>query len=236
MTERLLRDAGIGAGMKVLDVGCGPGTVSRMAASLVGPDGLVVGLDRSRAVIERAQAAAGVNQRFVVGELLNPPAGPFDAVVGRRVLMYQPDVIEALAALREVLVPGGLAVFQEHDATSLSADERFPLHQEVHRWLWTTIEREDANPAMGLRLPQALVAAGFDVHQVRAEAVVQTKSQRHVTVEIVRAMISRIVAQGVATEAEIDLPALDTRLAEELSDAPYVGELVVGVWARPRFL
>jgi ubiquinone/menaquinone biosynthesis C-methylase UbiE len=48
ITERLLRSAGIDAGMRVLDLGCGAGDVSMLAAELVGPAGIVVGIDRSR--------------------------------------------------------------------------------------------------------------------------------------------------------------------------------------------
>jgi len=62
ITERLLRSAGINAGVRVLDSGCGAGDVSMLAAELVGPGGSVVGIDRSQEVLkvarERAQEAA----------------------------------------------------------------------------------------------------------------------------------------------------------------------------------
>src|SRR5262249_41337764 len=51
ITERLMRDAGIGRGMRVLDMGCGVGDVSMLAAELVGGPGSVVGIDRSSAAI-----------------------------------------------------------------------------------------------------------------------------------------------------------------------------------------
>src|SRR5208337_5280181 len=61
ITERLLRGAGIGRGMRVLDLGCGAGDVSMLAAELVGAAGSVVGIDRSQEAIavarERAQTA-----------------------------------------------------------------------------------------------------------------------------------------------------------------------------------
>jgi ubiquinone/menaquinone biosynthesis C-methylase UbiE len=50
-TERLLRNAEIGPGMRVLDLGCGAGDVSMLAAELVGPSGSVVGIDRNPQVI-----------------------------------------------------------------------------------------------------------------------------------------------------------------------------------------
>jgi ubiquinone/menaquinone biosynthesis C-methylase UbiE len=61
ITERLLRSAGIGRGMRVLDLGCGAGDVSMLAAKLVGRSGSVVGIDRSPEAIafatERVQSA-----------------------------------------------------------------------------------------------------------------------------------------------------------------------------------
>jgi SAM-dependent methyltransferase len=61
VTERLLRNVKIGPGMHVLDLGCGAGDVSMLAAEFVGPTGLVVGIDRNREVVtlaaERAQSA-----------------------------------------------------------------------------------------------------------------------------------------------------------------------------------
>lgn len=65
MTERLLRDAGIGAGMRVLDLGCGVGDVSFMIARLVGETGRVVGLDSDARALDTAR------QRASEGELSN---------------------------------------------------------------------------------------------------------------------------------------------------------------------
>ena len=57
ITERLLRNAGIDAGMRVLDLGCGAGDVSMLAAELVGPQGSIVGIDRSQESSQRGQRA-----------------------------------------------------------------------------------------------------------------------------------------------------------------------------------
>jgi ubiquinone/menaquinone biosynthesis C-methylase UbiE len=58
ITERLLRNAGIDAGMRVLDLGCGAGDVTMLAAELVGSAGSVVGIDRSQEVLNVAKARA----------------------------------------------------------------------------------------------------------------------------------------------------------------------------------
>ena len=82
--ERLLWDAGIGPGMRVLDVGCGTGEVSVLLADLIGPSGEVVAIDRSvaaLAVAERRFGALGLGQiRLVEGEAGSMAFDdPFDA-------------------------------------------------------------------------------------------------------------------------------------------------------------
>jgi tRNA A58 N-methylase Trm61 len=69
--ERLFRDAGIVAGMRVLDLGCGMGDVSMLVAQLVGPSGSVVGVDRENAVLEKARQRAKLLVSRIY-RLLNP--------------------------------------------------------------------------------------------------------------------------------------------------------------------
>lgn len=234
-TERLLHDAGIGPGMRVLDVGCGHGAVTAMIARRVDEDGAVVGLDRDAGALALARDRDLPNAEFVEGDLLEPPQWPFDAVVGRRVLMYQPDPTAAVRALVGVLRPGGVMAFQEHDMTmGPGRIAPLPLHEGVRVWFVRMLEHEGADPRLGFRLASVFAAAGLEMERVRAEAIVQTPTQAYVTGTIVRAVLPRIVASGAATEAEIDAETIDARLAEELraADATYVGEMVFTAWAR----
>src|SRR5262245_50514383 len=100
-TRQLFEEAGISRGMRVLDVGCGSGDVTFLAADVVGPSGNVVGVDRERRAVDWANARANSqgarNVIFVEGD----PAEiefdeKFDAIVGRLVLMYYPDTAGAL--------------------------------------------------------------------------------------------------------------------------------------------
>jgi len=90
----MLRDAGIAAGQRMLDVGCGSGSVTRLAAELVGESGLAVRIDRSAQVLATARChVADLNLQqasFVECGLAAFDAGePFDAVIGRFVLVHQ---------------------------------------------------------------------------------------------------------------------------------------------------
>ncbi len=118
ITERLLRAAGIGPGMRVLDIGCGAGDVSILAADLVGPTGSVVGIDRSPQAIAvaRKQVSTGGfgNVEFKeVGLESFRDAAPFDGVIGRYVLVHQDDPVAFLRTAARFLRPGGIVAFHE---------------------------------------------------------------------------------------------------------------------------
>jgi SAM-dependent methyltransferase len=241
LTRRLLVDAGVRDGLRVLDIGCGRGDVTFLARQLVGEGGKVLGIDRDDAPFEAARARARDlvfdNVSFARVDLgaLSNEVGLFDAVVARRVLMYQPDAVACLKRLADVLVPGGLIVLQEHDSTSMPISlPSMPLHEQVHGWLWETVKREGADVHMGLHLGPALEQAGFAVERVRAEATVLTRDQPHMIGSIVRAMVARITGTGVATAEELDAETLDERLAAERWEAngTCIWEMVFGAWAR----
>lgn len=100
-TRVILEAAGIGVGMRVLDLGSGIGDMAFVAADLVGASGAVLGIDGSPEPVARANLRAQQrrldNVRFVVGDIHDPaPDGPYDAIIGRLVLMYVPDPVAVI--------------------------------------------------------------------------------------------------------------------------------------------
>src|SRR6185312_7587308 len=118
LTERFFRKAGIAPGMKVLDVGSGVGDVAFLVAELVGRDGKVVGVDMDVAALEKGRKRAEQlklrNVEFVHGDIRTAAlSGPFDAAVGRLVLLYFADPVAALARIAAQVRPQGIVAFQE---------------------------------------------------------------------------------------------------------------------------
>src|SRR5229473_3955553 len=118
ITERLFREAGIGPGQRVLDIGSGVGDVAILAARLVGHSGEVVGIERDPRSIARARARvaeAGLrNVSFTQTDVSEITASePFDAAVGRFILMWLPDPVSVLRQLSLLVRPGGVLAFQE---------------------------------------------------------------------------------------------------------------------------
>jgi ubiquinone/menaquinone biosynthesis C-methylase UbiE len=241
MVKRLLLDAGIRCSMRVLDIGCGTGDVSILLAGLVGDMGEVVGIDQDANSLSIAQNRVNqlkiTNLSFVQGNLNDQlqEIGMFDAVVGRRVLMYLPEPVESIHKISAVLKPGGVVVLQEHDSTMGPGRlTPMPLHEQVLNWIRQTIECEGADIHMGFHLPFVLTQAGLVVEHVRAEAIVHTPETNYPFANIVRSMLPRIVRYQVASEDEIDIDTLEKRLIEERRNANsvYISEMVFGIWAR----
>src|SRR5262249_55073191 len=133
LTERLFRDAGIGPGQRVLDLGSGVGDVAILVAQLVGSSGEVVGVERDAQAIARARARvaeAGLNNvRFVQFDL-NQFAGDqlFDAMVGRFILQFVSDPVSVVRTLSRLVRPGGVVAFHELSyAPCLALSEHLPL-------------------------------------------------------------------------------------------------------------
>jgi SAM-dependent methyltransferase len=101
----------LAAGERVVDVGCGAGIDSLIAAKMVGPAGAVVGVDMTVAMLEKARTAAdGVdNVEFQqgFGEEIPVPDGWADVVISNGVLNLMPDKARALAEMARVLKPEG---------------------------------------------------------------------------------------------------------------------------------
>jgi ubiquinone/menaquinone biosynthesis C-methylase UbiE len=118
LTRRLIRESGIGTGMRVLDLGAGPGDVAFLVAEAVGPTGSVVGVDReerSVALARRRAAEAGAdNVAFTVAsDDALPGDPPFDAAIGRFVLIHQRDPAAMIRRAAAVVRPGGIVAFLE---------------------------------------------------------------------------------------------------------------------------
>jgi 2-polyprenyl-3-methyl-5-hydroxy-6-metoxy-1,4-benzoquinol methylase len=168
ITERLLRGAGIGRGMRVLDLGCGAGDVSMLAAELVGRSGSVVGIDRSPEAIafarERVRSAGLRHIDFEeVSVEAFAEAEPFDAVIGRCVLIYQTDPAALIRAAAGLVRPGGVVAFHELciRRQCLQSLPRVSLWEQAGEWIPVAFQAVAPNHDAGGRLIEHFRRAGL---------------------------------------------------------------------------
>jgi ubiquinone/menaquinone biosynthesis C-methylase UbiE len=175
ITERFFREAGIGPGQRVLDLGSGVGDVAMLAARLVGPSGEVVAIERDRNAIAKASARvteAGFHNVSFSESNVNDivKEKPFDAVVGRFILMYLPDPVATLRAISQLVRPGGVFVFQEPCWVPVLAHlASLPLWFATASLIDKTMRAASANHDMGTELYHTFVEAGLPGPTVRME-------------------------------------------------------------------
>src|SRR2546430_7750087 len=174
-TERFFLGAGIGRGRRVLDIGSGVGDVAMLVPKLVGPSGEVVGVGRKARSIARARArmaGAGLrNVTFTQSDVSQIPAGkPFDAAVGRFILMFLPDPLAVLRSLSQLVRPGGVVAFHELSwAPFLLLAKRLPLWSAGASLVHETFRRSGANTEMGFALYQIFQEAGLPAPTMNLE-------------------------------------------------------------------
>ncbi|MFL6178238.1 MAG: methyltransferase domain-containing protein, partial [Actinomycetes bacterium] len=105
-------------GLRILDVGCGPGTITAEFADRVGPDGSVVGIDASPDIVALAtRTQPRDNVTFSVGDVyaLAADDNSFDIVHAHQVMQHLADPVAALREMRRVCRPGGIVAARDAD-------------------------------------------------------------------------------------------------------------------------
>ncbi|MGC4110837.1 MAG: methyltransferase domain-containing protein [Nocardioides sp.] len=209
-TLPLLERAGVAAGMRCLDVGCGGGDVTLDLASLVGLTGRAVGIDVDQTKVRLARAEAEqvavTNVEFRVGDLTEGLGEEeYDVVYARFVLTHLADPAGAITEMHRVLRPGGRVVLEDIDFGGCfceppSAD--FERYREIYE---ESARANGGDPRIALRLPALVVAAGFgrvQPHVVQHAALEgESKVMPALTLENIR---STALHHTVATDEEID--------------------------------
>ncbi len=229
VTLRFFREAGIGPGMKALDVGSGAGDVSLALAGLVGPEGHVTGVDMNPQILEtaraRAEAAGHSHVEFVAGDARTLDVGnDFDVVAGRLVLMYMADPAEALKGFAQRLRPGGVAAFQEADLERYRTFEHpdTPLMNQLTDWVLAVFEQSGAATNMGFDLYRTFVDAGLPAPTMHYEALVGGADSwpgYPYAVQAFASFLPLFEQFGIATAEEVGLDTLEERIKEEVKTA-----------------
>jgi ubiquinone/menaquinone biosynthesis C-methylase UbiE len=240
-TERLLHDAGIGPGMRVLDIGSGVGDVAMIAARLVGPSGAVVGVEREAATLSAAQtrvARAGIsNLSFIEADVAHVPRGePYDAVVGRLILQSVPDPGAVVTSLAALVRPGGAMAFQDVWPNSLLLlTAHLPLRAKCAALIFRTFERAGVHMDMELVLFRMLQEAGLPAPNMRIEvAVGDDPNIVGWLYDLFAALLPRMRRDELDAAELGDLNTLRSRLEAERVTANSFGACVglVSVWSR----
>lgn len=244
-TERFFRSAGLAPGMRVLDLGSGMGDVALLAGDIVGPGGRVAGLDRDANGLERARqrtveqgCSSWVSFQATSFDDFST-AEQFDAVVGRFVLLYQPDAAAVLRHMLRFVKPGGIVVFHEMDFSFIHSsfpacevwDQSVALVAEAFR-------RAGLLPDFGRRLARTYLDAGLSFPTLLGDTPVGGGRGSYFYPWIANTLVSlapRFANLGLSLP---DGVAADSTLAVKLEQAAVaqgsqlVGPTQFGAWSR----
>ena len=226
VTRQLLVEAGVTSGMRVLDVGTGVGDVAFLVAELVGDTGSVVGVDRAPAAVavarERAEQASLPNVSFVEGD----PAqltftDQFDAVVGRLVLMFQPEPSAMLRPLVSHLRPGGTVAFHECDWTGYRSYPPVALWDRCCGLVEQALQAGGADTHFGSKLPSTFAAAGLAAPAMQISAIIGAGANCGDAAQrlagAVETLMPAIEERGLAEPGEIEADTLAQRLIDDVT-------------------
>jgi SAM-dependent methyltransferase len=241
LTERLFREAGIGTGQRILDLGSGVGDVAMLAARLVGSSGEVVGVERDTRSITRARARvaeAGLhNVGFMHSDVDQIACDKsFDAAVGRFILMYVPDPVAVLRSVSRMLRPGGIVAFQEPTwAPSIALAAHLPLWSAALSVSQETLLRAQANPELGLTLHRVFQDAGLPAPTLNLEMPLGSdRDFIRSPCDALSSLRPKIEELNVSAKKLGDFSDLLSRLQAEVEEAGAVIAWpgIVGAWAR----
>jgi ubiquinone/menaquinone biosynthesis C-methylase UbiE len=201
-------------GATVLDVGCGPGSITVDIAGRVAP-GRVLGIEPVPGILEQARehAAGAGNVEFAIGDVyaLDHPDDSFDVVHAHQVLQHLTDPVAALREMLRVCRPGGVVAARDADYAAMTW---YPQSEALTRWqeLYRAVARgNDAEPDAGRRLLHWAQQAGFDditaTASVWCYADAESRSvwgntwAERVTES---ALATQAIERGLATPAELD--------------------------------
>lgn len=156
--------------LKILDVGCGPGTIS-VDLGMRLPQGCILAIDPSAEVIQKARKHAeekGVtNVRFEVGDIFSwetiegVEQGSFDIVHAHQVLQHLQDPLSAMKQMKKLTRKGGIVAVRDCD---YSAMNHYPPHEGMGKWLdlYRSVAKSiKCDPDIGKKLHALAMQAGF---------------------------------------------------------------------------
>lgn len=208
--------------MRVLDCGCGPGTITVGLAKIVA-QGQVVGIDRELAELEHArhyaaqQGAANVEFREANVYEIPFPDGSFDAVLAHAVLQHLAEPGQALQEMHRVLKPGGLIGVREEDR---DADLIYPLPQglrEAHDLLMRLWSQAGGDPYFPKRYRAVLREAGFA--RIHMTASCEVRGDNLSCTAWANALVHFLRREPTLAERAIELGWADHITLSELVDA-----------------
>ena len=230
-TERLLREAGLRSGMRVLDIGTGTGEVALLAGEIVGQAGHVLGIDRNESIINlaRQKIERGLKANWIEFRPISfddfSGDQKFDLIVGRFVLAFQSKPADFLRKASGHIKSGGTIAFLEPGA-SLSDNTRsspvVPLWDKTVNQVVEAFWSGGVHPDQGLRLTETFFNAGLAEPTLFRDPIVGSANASQIIRWVcltMQSLLPVIEKMDGVTVADLEIQTLEQRLRDAASAA-----------------
>jgi len=240
-TEAFLDKFGLKPGMSCLDVGSGPGSVMRLMADRVGPDGKVTGLEIDGKLGSQALAdlktEGGADFRIVEANMTEADeieGAPFDLTYCRLFLMHMQDPVAALERMIAWTKPGGVVAAQEFDFGAIAIEPLCPAMGEFNRLFEGVFRGHGRNLRAGRQLPAQFEAAGIGTPDGTLAEVkyIPLSDMAAMLIGVYQGLFASAVDLGLADHARAE--AFRQDMAEAAADGRYycLTPILIGAWKR----
>lgn len=240
-TEAFLDKVGLKPGMSCLDVGSGPGSVMRLMADRVGPDGKVTGLEIDGKLGSQALAdlktEGGADFRIVEANMTEADeieGAPFDLTYCRLFLMHMQDPVAALERMIAWTKPGGVVAAQEFDFGAIAIEPLCPAMGEFNRLFEGVFRGHGRNLRAGRQLPAQFEAAGIGTPDGTLAEVkyIPLSDMAAMLIGVYQGLFASAVDLGLADHARAE--AFRQDMAEAAADGRYycLTPILIGAWKR----
>ena len=240
-TEALLDRIGLKPGMSCLDVGSGPGSVMRLMADRVGPEGTVTGLETDGKLGAQAladlKAEGGADFRLVEADVLKTetaPGAPFDLTYCRLLLMHMQEPVTVLEKMHAWTKPGGVVAAQEFDFGAIAVEPLCPAMAEFNRLFEGVFRGHGRNLRAGRQLPAQFEAAGIGSLDGTVTDVkyIPLSDMAAMLIGVYQGLFAAGVELGIADTARAE--AFKTDITEAAADGRYycLTPILIGAWKR----
>jgi len=236
----LLGRAGLGPGMVVMDLGCGPGTTSIELARFVEPGGRVIAVDESPACIEsliqatQSQGVTSIEPRRVSVEDLGLEPESLDGVYGRWILAWLPDCAGVFQQVAQALRPGGVYVLQEYlNWSALTLLPRSSAFGAAINACMRSWKRGGGTINIAEEVPALAQEVGLELESftINARSGSPGSSEWKWIGEFLTSYLARLVSLGIFEATEYEAFLFDWRAHEQRPDsivvAPVVADIVL---------
>ncbi|MBI4952163.1 MAG: methyltransferase domain-containing protein [Myxococcales bacterium] len=236
-SRALLASVGLGPGRRVVELGCGVGTMCHWMAERVGSGGCVVGVDASadQLAVARAGRGGGPSHPVFVEASAHDtglPGEHFDLAYARLLLMHVARPPDVLAEMRRVLAPGGVLVCEEISIDSSFCEPPSPAQARLRALALALAERRgcDYNVARGLY--RAVRAAGFTKVELGAHQPIFVRGEgKRIEALSFAELGDRIVREGLASREEVARLCGEVHALAADESVVYGQSRMIQVWA-----